>query len=110
MATLPPQIHDKVEVIETIKAPEKPRDKTIWTELPLSYVHTFVTERKDKVVIIRRGIGGEVGFHYRQGHTRRYLLKDGTILDRWFATTKVRADKEAAQGGIPVGGAKKIIT
>ncbi len=110
MATLPLQTKNEVEVIETIPAPQRPTERHIWTELPLSYAHMYVTAMREKIIVIRRGMGGEIGFHYRSGHTRRYLQKDGTIKEIWFPMTKVRPDKEEEQGGIPVGNAKRIIT
>lgn len=107
MATLPPQIHNEVEIIETKNFKPQPEEHRIWTDLPLQYVQLFTTELSNKIITIRRSAGTEKDFHWRRGHMRRYLQPDGSIKEVWVARMKIRPDKEEEQG-LPKGGATKI--
>jgi hypothetical protein len=105
LASLPAQTKKESETLLMQHTTEKPREKRDWYSLPLQYVDQLVTERSGEKMVFRRTTGAEKSPHFRRGHWRRYVSKDGTINEVWIEMMIVREDKLDQQIS---GGATKV--
>ncbi len=105
-AALPPKASVHLEDAPDHYPPRKPGPRQ-WFELPTQIVQQYHTDELNKAVVLCRGAGVEKEPHYRRGHKRRLLQRDGTIVVIWVTESLVREDKIITN---PLqGGALKIV-